>query len=144
MSNTIKCRVRAIIEHDGKLLLVQHKGYDTWCLPGGGIDPGEGLVAALERELMEELGVKAEIGALKVVHQFKKDGVYQGPEFFFAVNNPEDFLRLDIINSTHGAAEIAIAEFRDPHQTPNLRPAYINELLEGTDNQLNVRVELEA
>lgn len=144
MSDIVKCRVRAIIEHEGKLLLVQHKGYTTWCLPGGGIDPGEGLVAALERELMEELGVQAEVGALKVVHQFKKDGIYQGPEFFFQIDNPEAFLQLDAQNSSHGAAEIAIAEFRDPHNTPNLRPSYINELLGNTANSYEVRVELET
>lgn len=142
MSNT-KCRVRAIIAHNDQLLLVQHKGYSTWCLPGGGIDDGEGLVEALQRELMEELGVAAKIGPLKVVHQFKKDGVHQGPEFFFEILNPEDFFELDIENSTHGNAEIAIAEFRDPKNTPNLRPAYINELLDSTKD-INVRVELES
>ena len=123
-------------------MLVQHKGYNTWCLPGGGIDEGEGLVAALEREIMEELGVKAEVGPLKVVHQFKKDGIHQGPEFFFEIINTDDFLTLNIENSTHGAVEIARAEFRDPKQTPNLRPAYIDELLEK-GNEVSVRVELE-
>lgn len=141
MSN-FKSRVRAIIRRDDMLLLVQHKGYNTWCLPGGGIDEGEGLVAALERELMEELGVVAKIGSLKVVHQFKKDGIHQGPEFFFEVVNTEDFMQLDIENSTHGAAEIARAEFRDPKQTPNLRPAYIDDLL-NDHSELSVRVELE-
>lgn len=139
--STIKSRVRAIICHNNKLLLVQLKGYTTWCLPGGGIEPGEGVVEALERELMEELGVKANIGPLKVIHQFKEGDVYQGPEFFFEVLNPEDFLSLSIHNTSHGSAEIAFAEFRDPKTTTGVLPEFVSELPDQND-QSYIRVEL--
>lgn len=33
-----------------------------WELPGGKVDPGEGTVAALHRELAEELGVRVVVG----------------------------------------------------------------------------------
>lgn len=39
---------------DGQLLLVDERG--ELQLPGGGIDPGEGPVQALHREVMEETG----------------------------------------------------------------------------------------
>ena len=129
----VKSRVRAVITYQAKLLLVQHQGYNTWCLPGGGIEAGEGLKDALKRELFEELGVHADIGKLLVVHQFKEDGYYQGPEFFFEVTNPHDFVQLDIRNTSHGQAEIAKAEFKDPSQTENIRPSFLNQLLHQQD-----------
>src|ERR1700729_3548186 len=52
---------------DGRLLITQRLADDTlggyWEFPGGKVDPGEELGAALARELREEIGVEAEIGA---------------------------------------------------------------------------------
>ncbi len=70
---TMKRRLaaRAIIVKEGKLLCLRQKAYrgytsDYWCVPGGGIDDGESLTDALSRELIEELGVKPQIGELTV------------------------------------------------------------------------------
>lgn len=52
---------------DGQLLITQRMAEDTlggyWEFPGGKVDPGEELKAALQRELREEIGVESEIGA---------------------------------------------------------------------------------
>jgi 8-oxo-dGTP diphosphatase len=61
---------------DGRLLITQRLADDTlggyWEFPGGKVDPGEELRAALARELAEELGVQAEIGAelQRIVHAY--------------------------------------------------------------------------
>lgn len=56
----------AIIISKGKILIARRKPGDTgegfWEFPGGVVEPGETLQQCLERELMEELGVSAEIG----------------------------------------------------------------------------------
>lgn len=50
-----------LLDNAGKvhMLNVSKHGYHK--LPGGGIDEGEEIIEALERELMEEVGCKAEI-----------------------------------------------------------------------------------
>lgn len=50
---------RALIFHDGKVLLVREKGVEWWSFPGGGIDYTEDIPQALSRELTEELGISA-------------------------------------------------------------------------------------
>ena len=58
----------AITSSDGRLLLAQ-RSYPAqvaglWELPGGKVEPGEELAAALRRELREELEIDVEVGAL--------------------------------------------------------------------------------
>ncbi len=52
--------IRALIYHEGKVLLVREKDDDWWGFPGGGVDYGEHIAEALPRELAEELGVSPE------------------------------------------------------------------------------------
>jgi 8-oxo-dGTP diphosphatase len=59
---------RAIIRCDGHVLLAQLRSEEWSFLPGGHVEPGEGVEAALIREIAEELGTEAEIaGFLGVV-----------------------------------------------------------------------------
>jgi A/G-specific adenine glycosylase len=56
--------VVAVIEKDGRFLLQQRPAggllAGLWEFPGGKVEPGEGLVPALRREIREELGIKIE------------------------------------------------------------------------------------
>ena len=54
-----RIRVSAILRRDSRVLLVRHEkqGREYWLLPGGGVAGGETLIAALKRELAEELGI---------------------------------------------------------------------------------------
>ncbi|GAC1543440.1 MAG: (deoxy)nucleoside triphosphate pyrophosphohydrolase [Myxococcales bacterium] len=60
--------VAAVIERRDAVLvsLRRPKGEraSLWEFPGGKVEPGEGERAALARELHEELGVRAQVGAL--------------------------------------------------------------------------------
>ena len=58
--------VAALVWRQGQLLICQRKPTDPfagkWEFPGGKIEPGEEPRAALERELLEELGIRAVVG----------------------------------------------------------------------------------
>lgn len=123
--------VRAIIIHDGKFLAVKLKSYtgalqgNYWCTIGGTVEAGEALLPALEREVFEETGVKPIIGKLLYVQQFNDD-VKEHLEFFFLIKNGEDFLTLDISNSSHGAKEIKEIAFVNPDKE-HILPAFLKE-----------------
>ena len=61
---SLKCLIRNDI---GEVLVVKETGRDWWDLPGGGMDHGEDLEAAIAREMKEEVNLK---GALthKVIY----------------------------------------------------------------------------
>ena len=56
-----------------KILLTRRTDNGLWCLPGGGIDPGESAAEACEREIREETGLNARVTLLI--------GVYSSPDW---------------------------------------------------------------
>jgi len=63
-SKSIRIRVSGIIIEDFKILLIAHKKNNKtyWLLPGGGVEFGESLKDALEREFKEELNIIIKAG----------------------------------------------------------------------------------
>ena len=63
-----RIRVSAILRWRGRILLCRHvkAGKEVWLLPGGGVQIGESLTDALQRELYEEIGVVGDDDELPV------------------------------------------------------------------------------
>lgn len=127
--------VRGIAYHDKKLLAVLHrdaagKPVNFWAIPGGGLDPGEGLVDGLSRELVEETGIAPRIGKLLFVQQFhgtnKKGAPREELEFFFEIENIADYATVDLHATTHGEAELAAINWITP-RAENILPAFLQD-----------------
>ncbi|HSD86428.1 MAG TPA: (deoxy)nucleoside triphosphate pyrophosphohydrolase [Kofleriaceae bacterium] len=60
--------VAGLIARDGVVLITQRRADQAlplqWEFPGGKVEPGEAPVAALARELTEEIGVTVEVGRI--------------------------------------------------------------------------------
>jgi len=63
-----KLVVAGLIAEAGRVLITQRRADQSlplaWEFPGGKVEPGEAPVAALARELAEELGIAVEVGAI--------------------------------------------------------------------------------
>ena len=57
------CGVVAL-DATGAVLLLRRAGDGTWCLPGGGVEPGETWAAAAVRECREETGWSVRVTGL--------------------------------------------------------------------------------
>jgi 8-oxo-dGTP pyrophosphatase MutT (NUDIX family) len=66
------CSAIIFDEKRGKVLLTQRADNGRWCLPGGGMDSGESVSQACEREVWEETGLRARVTRLV--------GVYSNPD----------------------------------------------------------------
>jgi 8-oxo-dGTP diphosphatase len=74
---TTEIIARAVIRHDGMLLLARQRTKSWSFLPGGHVEPGERIEVALAREIGEELGTEAKVTAFvgAVEHGYIEDGV---------------------------------------------------------------------
>lgn len=62
----------AIFDEKGRVLLTKRRDNGQWCLPSGGMEPGESAAEACEREVLEETGLSVRVKRLV--------GVYSHPD----------------------------------------------------------------
>jgi ADP-ribose pyrophosphatase YjhB (NUDIX family) len=122
--------VRALVANaDGEILLVRHSYVNGWHLPGGGVERGETLRAALTRELKEEGGVTLEGEASLFAVYYNSKG------------SPRDHVTLFVVRAFRQEAEfrpnaeIMDRRFFPPNELPADTTAAtrqrIAEVLEG-------------
>jgi 8-oxo-dGTP pyrophosphatase MutT (NUDIX family) len=106
--------VRAIVvDGQGRVFLIRHSYVPGWHLPGGGVEPGETLLAALARELTEEGNIA--LGELPLLH-----GI-----FFNSHVSRRDHVAVFVVRGFHQAAppqpnhEIIEHRFFDPDALPH-------------------------
>lgn len=72
MTGTVRISVKAVVVVDGRLLLLKHRDAegDWYSLPGGGQTHGETVIEAVQRECLEETGLRVRIGRLLFIRDY--------------------------------------------------------------------------
>jgi 8-oxo-dGTP diphosphatase len=69
-ATTIKIVAAVICDDAGRMLLVRKRGTEAFMQPGGKGDPGEDDIAALSREIAEELGCRVVPASIRALGEF--------------------------------------------------------------------------
>ena len=87
--NKLRVRVCGLHIRKNKILLIKHKGLGKdnvfWAPPGGGVEFGETLEKALQREMLEECNGKYRIDEFLFHYEFVKPPLH-ALEYFFKVS----------------------------------------------------------
>src|SRR5206468_2527422 len=97
VSKIVRVAAAVIMRHDGCVLLAQrpagkpYAGY--WEFPGGKLEIGESALAALERELHEELGITVTRAVPWMTQEFVYPHAHVELDFFRVRMRIDEFLR---------------------------------------------------
>lgn len=114
----------------GRVLLVQRSDNGLWALPGGGMEIGETLAGAAEREVLEETGYRVRV--VDVI------GIYSDPKHVIAYDDGE--VRQQFAVSF--AAELLDGSLKTSEETPRtgwFEEADIADLPMHDSNRLRLR-----
>jgi 8-oxo-dGTP diphosphatase len=106
--------VAALVEQDGRILMSRRRPDQSlpgcWEFPGGKIEAGESPVQALEREILEEIGCRIEVGRIFEVVFF----AYPAFDLIMLV------YRCQIVDGMPGARSVAEVAWFEPAALPAL------------------------
>jgi 8-oxo-dGTP pyrophosphatase MutT (NUDIX family) len=101
----------AVIDGQGRFLLVKHTYTSGWIFPGGGVERGETCEQAARREIEEEAAIVVK-GLLEFKGIFSNEREMRGDHLAFFILR--DFEQRTFVSNM----EIADARFFDPHALP--------------------------
>ncbi|WPC06486.1 NUDIX domain-containing protein [Pseudomonas benzenivorans] len=102
-----------LFDEAGRLLLVRKRDTQAFMLPGGKAEPGEDALAALTRELAEELNLSLAAESLRPLGRFRA----------LAANEPDTWIEASVFRAPQPHAVEAAAELEEllwlaPQDTP--------------------------
>jgi 8-oxo-dGTP diphosphatase len=108
--------VGAVIVSGGKVVLIRRR-YEPlkgqWSLPGGMVEVGETLEAALAREMLEETGLVIDVGpVIEVFDRIMRDAEGRVRYHFVLV----DYLCWPMRGELHAGSDVDAAAWADPQQ----------------------------
>jgi mutator protein MutT len=86
----LMCGSSVIVFNSNKQVLMLHRtDNDSWCFPGGAIEPGEKVEEAAKREVLEETGL--------TVAKLTLFGVFSGEELYYKYPHGDEVYNIDVV-----------------------------------------------
>ena len=130
-----KFRVAGLIIKDNKVLLVKMDKANFWCLPGGYVELGETTIAALKRELKEEIQkdfiIDKYLGVMENFFINKYDQNIHEISFYYLASCSENISSNDFQIVENDKGHIVNLEFKwqdiEELDNYNIKPEFIKE-----------------
>ena len=120
-----------VVRRGHRFLLTQEQKYgSTWSIPGGRVEPGESIVQAAQREVLEETGVPVHIDGILRIEHAAADNTARVRVLFVGTPLDDTEPKTFADEESLGAAWLTIDEVR----TRKLRGAELRALLESVEN----------
>ncbi len=121
---TPKIDVRGAVFKDNELLLVQEKSDGLWTLPGGYADVGLSAAENVEKEVIEEAGIKVRAKSLYALRHKAKGNYDPDVRDFYKL-----FFLCEAIDTTtvSPGAETSAAAYFSEHSLPPLSTGRVNQ-----------------
>jgi len=137
----VRARVGGILIENNKILLLKHEGVGKkeflWSPPGGGIDFGEDAKKNLEREFVEETGLKIEVRELLFINEFMNDKIH-AIELFFRVEKTGGILKLGKDPEMGNQQILSDLVFFDENKLINTETDYLHNMFIGINKPQEV------
>lgn len=135
-------RAGGIVIKDNKILFVRSKIGDYFYMIGGGVHMGETSEECIEREFLEETGIKVQVERLAVVCEnfFKGDGGSNDGldchtlEFYYILKIEDDSASVKETDEGEALVWLPVDEIRDS----DIKPSFIKSHIENIMNGKNV------
>lgn len=126
--------VRGLLIRDDKVLLVNVIGHPHFFVPGGRLEEGETVEAALRREIKEELGVDCRVDKYlgSIEHSFEKNG-NQFYELNFVFMIVVDGLNVGAVKSNEDHLKFKWFSFEELGSL-DVKPESVKELIKNYDS----------
>lgn len=114
----------AVVDDDGRLLLIQRADNQLWAMPGGGIDMGETPAAAVVREVEEEAGLLVEPVSLVGMWDSRFVGATDALQLYMFVIE----CRVTGVGEATHAHEVLDQGWFGPDELPPLSPGHLTRI----------------
>jgi ADP-ribose pyrophosphatase YjhB (NUDIX family) len=115
----------ALIDDDGKMLLIRRADNGLWALPGGGVDVGETLAEGAVREVLEETGVTCEPVKLVGIHDSRLCGTPSRHHLYHVLFLCRPLTHVEIVKPPSHIEEVLDIAWFPEHALPqNIDPGH--------------------